>query len=871
VLARVTAFPSFTQIPSRVPGAAWTALRVAMVASLLAVAALLAARPEAGLSILWGAAVPALPLLFLVAPGLWRNACPLAALNQVPRLLGFSRGLRQGPRLQEYSYVIGIAAFFALATLRKLLFNRSGPASAVLLLAAAGLAFAGGALFAGKSGWCSSLCPLLPVQRLYGQTPFAVVPNSHCKPCVGCAKNCYDFNPRVAYLADQHDADPRYAGYRRFFAGAFPGFIWAFFAVPAPPAVSTGEMLGRMALATGASVAAFHLLDTFLKLTPGRLTALFGGLAFNLFYWFVAPPVLARLGADAPAAVWSVRGALLAATSVWLWRTFAAERALFAQAASAQAAEAARLGPGASAALQKASERQVEVVFQPGDKRVLPESGRTLLEIAEGCGARLEAGCRMGLCGADPVAILEGERNLSPPGEDERTTLRRLGHAANTRMACCARVRGKVVVGLTPQKKAGALGRTSEFNPSVKSVVIIGNGVAGVSAADHIRRRHPSCVVHLVGREKHPFYNRMGISRLVYGRSAMQGLHLLPDRWFEERQVTQWLNTHAARIDLAGRKVQLATGDELAWDRLLIATGSSAFVPPIEGWGAPGCFVMRDADDAMGLRDWVQRQRCRSAVVAGGGLLGLEAAHALHQAGLKATVLERGGWLLHRQLDARGGEVLREYLTGLGLHILLDAEVAGARGGKGGAVERVVLRDGRELSCDALLVAAGIRPNVELARAAGIRVNRGVVVDAQMRTSAQDVYAAGDVAEFENELHGLWPVATEQAEVAGVSLLGGKRAYRRTTPATTLKVVGAELLSVGRVEPEAGDEAIGLLEGATRYRKLVVSGGRLVGAILIGHPGEAESVQQAVKEGRDVRAALGELRAGRWAALARAG
>ena len=221
--ATPSAFPNYTQLPTYLPLAAWGVLRAASVAATAGLAALLLLRPQAGLFLLWHVAVPLLPAVFLLAPGLWRNLCPLAAANQLPRVAGFSRGLTHARAIREYSYVIGMVALFGLVSARKLAFNDSGTAAGLLVLGALLLAFLGGLVFKGKSGWCSSVCPLLPVQRLYGQTPFVTIANAHCRPCVGCAKNCYDFNPAVASLADQYDQDRQYVAYRRFFAAVFPG------------------------------------------------------------------------------------------------------------------------------------------------------------------------------------------------------------------------------------------------------------------------------------------------------------------------------------------------------------------------------------------------------------------------------------------------------------------------------------------------------------------------------------------------------------------------------------------------------------------------------------------------------------------------
>ncbi len=171
----------------------------------------------------------------------------------------------------------------------------------------------------------------------------------------------------------------------------------------------------------------------------------------------------------------------------------------------------------------------------------------------------------------------------------------------------------------------------------------------------------------------------MGISRLVYGRSAMQGLYLLAEPWYDEHGITAWLNTFATKIDLADRRVRLGTGDDLFYDRLILAMGSSSAVPAIEGFGKPGSFVMREAEDAMAIRGYVQRHGARTAVMAGAGLLGLEAAYALRELSLQVTVLERGGRLLARQFDSRCSELVQAHFDQLGIEVRYRAEAAAAR------------------------------------------------------------------------------------------------------------------------------------------------------------------------------------------------
>ena len=289
-MAAIT-FPNYTQIPSRLSLSAWRAIRTVVWLGALVVAGLLIAVPDTGLKVFWKAVIPVLPVLFMVAPGVWRNICPLATSNQTPRLLGITKGLNPPKWLKEYGYVIAVSGFIGFVLLRKVGLDDSGPLSALLLLGAMTGAFAGGMVLKGKSGWCSTVCPLLPVQRIYGQTPFALVGNNHCQPCVGCAKSCYDFNPRAAYLADLNDADGYWSGYRKFFVGAFPGLILGFFET------ADNDVLG-MLLYMAVSTALFALAITFIKVSAHTITSTFGAIAFGIFYFEVAAPARAGHVAD---------------------------------------------------------------------------------------------------------------------------------------------------------------------------------------------------------------------------------------------------------------------------------------------------------------------------------------------------------------------------------------------------------------------------------------------------------------------------------------------------------------------------------------------------------------------------------------------
>jgi nitrite reductase (NADH) large subunit len=872
-------FPIYTDMRSRTPLAVWRAVRIVSVLAYLALCVALFVRPAGGLFVFFGVIVPLLPILFFVAPGLWRNICPLAAANQVPRVLGFTRAFTAPEWFRRRAFVVAMVLFFGIAGARLAVFNGSGLATGVLLSVIIASAFLGGLFFKGKSGWCSQICPLLPLQRVYGQTPVVRVPNSHCRPCVACTKNCFDFQPISAYQADLHEDDPAWTAPRKLFVAALPGFVLGFFTL----LNSTGPVsttYGQLSLFFLGSVGLFYAAEALLPLSTAVTIALWGSAAINVFYWFagvtLANSFATITGIQAPWLRWPIRALVLVLSLFWIARTAVKARQYGEELAGSRpllpVIPTARTSP--ENAPDEASTDGAEVRFAGTDDPVSAEIGDSLLELAERAGRPIEAGCRMGVCGADPIAVLDGMSCLSEPEEEELNTLRRLGLATNTRMACSARIRsGAVTVSLTPEPGGpdeGELPR--EFDRSIVCVVVIGNGIAGVTAADFVRRRHPECEIHLVGSEPHVLYNRMGISRLVYGRSAMQGLFLLPEQWYDEHQITAWLNTVATRIDLDARQVHLGTGEAIPFDRLILAMGSNSSEPPVTGFGRPGSFVLRSATDAQQLRAYAQQQACRDAVVTGGGLLGLEAAHSLLELGLRVTVLERGERLLSRQIDSRCSDLVDTYFRRIGLQVVYRAEADALTGDL--RVEGVALKNGRSLRCDMFLAAVGIQPNVDLAHRAGVPVRRGVVVDDHMRTGIPDVFAAGDVAEHDGRVLGLWPIAAKQGEIAAVNALGGDEALTAETPATILKGVGLDLFSIGRLEPEPGDEVITAEDAVLpSYRRLIVSQHRAVGGIVLGHhPDDVAAFTAAVKKGPELGdALLAELRSGNWPALKDAG
>jgi nitrite reductase (NADH) large subunit len=387
--------------------------------------------------------------------------------------------------------------------------------------------------------------------------------------------------------------------------------------------------------------------------------------------------------------------------------------------------------------------------------------------------------------------------------------------------------------------------------------VIGGNGVAAITAARAIRAASPDSEIEIYTDASRPFYLRPKLIPFLAGRTGLEDLYAYSPQWYANRGIAVHLTTPVVNLDIGEHRVLLESGEAIPYDRFLLAVGSHPFVPPLEGVDQEGVFTLRTVDDALAIKS--RAEEClsagrREAAVIGGGLLGLECAHALTSLGLQVLVLQGGPWLLHKQIDREAAQILEGRLEGLGIRCLSD--VTPVEVVSNGDLSGVLLEDGRRISAHLVLCAAGVRSNLEVATASGLQANKGVLVDGQMRTSAEDVYAAGDVAEYDGELWCIIPAALEQARVAAANMVEpGSRTYHGTVPSTTLKVVGVDLMSVGMIQ---GTEAEDLEEVKRSdhaqgvYEKLVLQDGRIVGAIMLGTRKRVPAVSRLIKEGTDV-------------------
>ncbi len=382
------------------------------------------------------------------------------------------------------------------------------------------------------------------------------------------------------------------------------------------------------------------------------------------------------------------------------------------------------------------------------------------------------------------------------------------------------------------------------------NAVIVGSGLAGTIAAKTLRELRPDIGIEVLGEERHPYYPRPNLIEYVAGRLARERIFAFPESWAERQAIAVRLGGAVVRIRPDQNLVETAAGDQVRYDALLLATGARAARPPIPGIERTGVFVLRTLDDADALLAHLGEHR-RVAVL-GGGLLGLEIARAIRSREAEVDVIEVFDRLLPRQLDAEAAAILKAQFerSGIGVRlgettqeILGDGAVRGLRFGSGGT-----------LGADAVIVAAGMAPETGLARAAGLKVGRGILVDDRMRASHPGVFAAGDAAEHAGRTYGIIPAAFEQARAAAHAMIGLDLPYGGTVPANTLKVAGLHLTSVGEVHAAGpGFESVVRAEPeAGLYKKLVLFEGRLVGAIWMGTKKGALEIGRFVALKKDV-------------------
>jgi nitrite reductase (NADH) large subunit len=394
-------------------------------------------------------------------------------------------------------------------------------------------------------------------------------------------------------------------------------------------------------------------------------------------------------------------------------------------------------------------------------------------------------------------------------------------------------------------------------------LVVVGNGMAGMRAVEELLAHAPGrFAITVIGAEPQTNYNRIQLSAVLAGDKTLDDIVINAPEWYATNDICLISGNRVAAIDRQARHVALADGTPVAYDKLLLATGSKPVAPPIPGLGLPNVRAFRDIADVEAMIEAANTER--RAVVIGGGLLGLEAAWGLKRRGMAVSVVHLMPTLMERQLDAAAGALLHRDLDARGIAFFTNSqteEIVGAE-----RAEAVVLADGRRIAADLVVLAVGIRPNVDLARDAKLEINRGILVGDDMATSDPDIYAVGECIEHNGQVFGLVAPIWDQAKVCGARLAGDTTAVYVPPPVfTSLKITGVDVFSAGVLAAaDDADEEL-TLHDAKRglYKKVILRNDKVVGSVLYGDVADGPWYVQLMRKQTNVSAFRDQIVFGR--------
>ena len=376
-------------------------------------------------------------------------------------------------------------------------------------------------------------------------------------------------------------------------------------------------------------------------------------------------------------------------------------------------------------------------------------------------------------------------------------------------------------------------------------VLIIGNGIAGIEAALNIRTQLESADISVISSCNHLLYYRPRLIEYLKGNLNLQNFTIYKPDYYQQKNIKNILSEKIVDIDIKNQKIKSINNKIFSYDKLLIATGASSFKPPLQGSNVEGVFALRSINDAKNIMEFSNDKK--EIVILGGGLLGIEIAYSLKKSNNKITIVEMFDRLLPRQLDLDGANILENILNEKGLNFILNNSVSSIISDNN-KVKKVKLKNGDEIPSDCIIISAGIRPNIELAKNVGIETKRGILINNNFQTSIENIYSAGDCSEHNGHVYGLWSVSKEQGKLAGLSISGKRVDYKGSIPSTTLKVTGIDLFSSGHFDSAETDKVYTKKDNKS-YLKIVIKDKKIIGAIALGNK-QAISDFKSVIEGR---------------------
>lgn len=385
-----------------------------------------------------------------------------------------------------------------------------------------------------------------------------------------------------------------------------------------------------------------------------------------------------------------------------------------------------------------------------------------------------------------------------------------------------------------------------------KKLILIGTGMAGSRFLDYLLQQAPDQYeIRVFNKEPVGGYNRIMLSPVLAGEKRVDEIMTHDASWFSQKGIHLHTGTIISEIDADKQTVKTDLGQTYYYDDLIIATGSNPFVLPVPGSDLAGVVTFRDIRDVNQMI--TASNQTQKAVVIGGGLLGLEAAYGLQKRGMDVTVVHNGPILMNVQMDEEAGKMLQASLEAKGMKFAMNAFTSELVGDE--SVKAIRFQDGREIETDLVVMAVGIRPNVKLAQQTGLEVNRGIVVDDQLRTSFPHIYALGECNEHRGQCYGLVAPLYEQAEVLAKTLAGAEAAYQGSVTSTMLKVTGVNLFSAGEFNGSDDSETIVYRDKAQNvYRKIVLQSNRIIGSVMFGDTTDCNWIFDLLKTQQDVSA-----------------
>jgi len=397
----------------------------------------------------------------------------------------------------------------------------------------------------------------------------------------------------------------------------------------------------------------------------------------------------------------------------------------------------------------------------------------------------------------------------------------------------------EAVEGVTEVVKASAAG-DEEF-------VVVGAGIAGVSAVESIRQSSPGAKISMLTKDIQPPYYRLNLTRYLAGELSADKLAIHEEAWYLEKGIDFIKGAQVTNVILEKQDVVLSGGKTYHYDKLILTAGAHPFIPPIEGSRKEGVLTLRNLEDAEYILD--ESKKANNIIVIGGGVLGLELAGALAVQNREVMLLESFKWLMPRQLNETAADLLKHHIESIGVSMKTGAFTQELVGDE--RVAGVLLKSGETLPADLVVITAGVRPNSYLARLAGLQVNHGVIVDDYMRTSDSRVFAAGDIAEHRGVSYGLWNAAQYQGSIAGMNAAGKRAEFGGIPRSNTLKVLGVDLLSIGRFEAEDGSDMVVEAAHEGNYSRFVFRDTHMVGSILYGDTAISGEIKHAIENKAD--------------------